>query len=164
MKWRIFLMGHSSDGGGGSGVGDNSQMNLSQESYDKKISENAENLPSANPAEGTNQNPAPGLEEGKDYNIGGKIPSNVIKYPVTSGEGNVAVHKRPKTGESNSVYRILDHQGNLLAERYFDGDGKPYLDIDYTDHGKSRSHSSPHYHEITIDKDGHIQRGPQKNV
>lgn len=41
--------------------------------------------------------------------------------------------------------------GNLNSERYYDDDGKAYLDIDYTNHGNPKTHPKvPHEHKITF--------------
>lgn len=152
MMGPLFLYGHGSGGGGGHGVKGNPQTGMSQGTYDGKVKENAGNLPSSAP------------KEGADYNIGGKIPSSVIKHPVKSAEGNIYIHRKPVNGKPNSVFRSLDANGKLYSERYFDENGLPYLEIEYTDHGMPGTHTNPHYHTITIDKYGNIKRGPQRNV
>ena len=60
------------------------------------------------------------------------------------------IHSLPVSAEPNSVH-ISINQGKLNSERYFDGNGSPYLDIDYTNHGNPKMHPVvPHEHAITI--------------
>ena len=67
-------------------------------------------------------------------------------------------HSVPETSEPNSVRIKYDKKGNKLSERYYDKDGRAYLDIDYTDHGNSKSHPIvPHQHTIRWD-DGKMNR------
>lgn len=67
------------------------------------------------------------------------------------------IHNVPISAKPNSVH-ISTYKGKLHSERYFDGNGKPYLDIDYTNHGNPKIHPVvPHEHTITI-KDGKFIR------
>lgn len=64
----------------------------------------------------------------------------------------------PNRGKRNAVYQKV-RNGKLIMERYMDSDGRPYLDIDYTNHGNSKAHPTvPHEHSIKIDKNGNINR------
>lgn len=57
----------------------------------------------------------------------------------------------------NSVVKNYK-DGSVNSERYFDDEGKPYLDIDYSDHGNPKMHPYvPHEHHITV-KDCKIHR------
>ena len=54
----------------------------------------------------------------------------------------------------NSVSQKIKN-GRITTGRYYDPKGKAYLDIDYTNHGDSATHSTvPHQHIITLDKNG----------
>lgn len=50
-------------------------------------------------------------------------------------------------GVPNSVCQKLDASGNVVKERYYDKNGNPLVDIDYTDHGNPKKHPKvPHKH------------------
>ncbi len=50
--------------------------------------------------------------------------------------------------------------GNVVAERYFDSNGRAYLEIDYTNHGNAKQHAIvPHQHVITDNESGKPIRG-----
>lgn len=68
-------------------------------------------------------------------------------------------HKKvPTKGVPNSV-TIIKRNGKTETERYYDSNGDPYLDIDYTDHGNSRTHPTvPHQHKWEKGEDGKIRR------
>ncbi|MFT8352731.1 hypothetical protein [Clostridium saccharoperbutylacetonicum] len=56
--------------------------------------------------------------------------------------------KIPTTGKPNSVTQKVDEDGNIIQERYYDGDGRASKDIDYTDHGNPKQHPNvPHTHK-----------------
>lgn len=47
----------------------------------------------------------------------------------------------------NSVCQKLDADGKFEKERYYDENGNPVIDIDYTDHGNAKKHPKiPHKH------------------
>ena len=63
----------------------------------------------------------------------------------------------PESGDKNSVVQNY-RNGSLCTERYFDENGLPYLDIDYSNHGNPKMHPIvPHEHDIEI-INGHIKR------
>ena len=87
------------------------------------------------------------------YNSAGS--SSVRK--VESVEVLENAHEIPPAGEPNSVIQNY-RKGKLCSERYYDSNGEPYLDIDYTDHGNPKQHPIvPHEHDISI-VDGHLRR------
>lgn len=58
------------------------------------------------------------------------------------------VHSIPTKNSPNTVIQKFDKNGNLTKERYFSGDGKAYVDIDYTNHGNAKRHPKvPHIHK-----------------
>lgn len=60
----------------------------------------------------------------------------------------------PRKSDPNSVTKKIVN-GKVITERYFDKDGKPYLDIDYTDHGNPKRHPDvPHEHSIDTSDGG----------
>ena len=66
-------------------------------------------------------------------------------------------------GEGNSVTQSYIG-GKLIQERYYDSDGRAYLDIDYSNHGNPRTHPNvPHQHHITW-RDGKPRRGRDEEV
>lgn len=68
---------------------------------------------------------------------------------VVSSISTTKEHSLAKTSTPNSVMIKYDGKGNKLSERYYDKDGRAYLDIDYTDHGNKKSHPIvPHQHII----------------
>lgn len=70
----------------------------------------------------------------------------------------------PISGSLNSATRNYKN-GSLYTERYFGSDGKPYLDIDYSDHGNSATHKIvPHEHSIHFDVNGKMHRGKEIGV
>jgi len=67
-------------------------------------------------------------------------------------------------GEPNSVSILIDDNSNVIQERYYGSDGNVYLDIDYTNHGNSKTHSVvPHQHEWKIEN-GINKRGEWKEI
>lgn len=94
------------------------------------------------------------LVNGKDYNTAGS--SSVGKVDSVSIVADV--HGLPDEGIANSVIKRYK-DGKLKQERYYGDDGKPYLDIDYSDHGNSKLHPYvPHQHKITYDDNGKMHR------
>ncbi len=90
---------------------------------------------------------------GRDYNSAGS--SLVGKVDSITTVANV--HFMPTSSNPNSVTRNYNN-GKLSTERYFGDDGKPYLDIDYSNHGNAKMHPNvPHEHIITY-KDGKMNR------
>ncbi len=53
----------------------------------------------------------------------------------------------------NSVGQKYNEKGSIISERYYNNNGDAYLDIDYTNHGNSKTHPNvPHQHKIIINK------------
>lgn len=62
----------------------------------------------------------------------------------------------PPQGKPNSMTKSV-HNSELIKERYYDENGNVYLDIDYTNHGNAKKHSTvPHQHKWLKNKDGHF--------
>lgn len=94
-----------------------------------------------------------GLVNGKDYNSAGSSCVGKVDSVTTVSNS----HSMPQSGTPNSVTKNYK-DGKLSTERYYGSDGKPYLDIDYSNHGNSKMHPYvPHEHKITF-KDGKMQR------
>lgn len=94
-----------------------------------------------------------GYVNGTDYNSAGS--SSVGKVDSVTTVSNV--HSMPVSGTPNSVTKNYK-DGKLSTERYYGSDGKPYLDIDYSNHGNAKMHPHvPHEHKITF-KDGKMDR------
>ena len=145
MMWRRFLFGHDSD----TGLGPGTQGSVFQGETDAAINAAAESL---------------SLQAGVDYNHGSKVPNSEIKHPVNEVNRSDGLHRKPDKGNPNSVH--TDYRGgDPYWERYYDGNGHPYLDIDYSDHHDPEYHSVPHYHRIITDENGKIiDRGDPINV
>lgn len=89
----------------------------------------------------------------ENYNTAGS--SNIGEVHTIQTLSNA--HSMPTTSSPNSVSRNY-REGKLATERYFNQNGEPYLDIDYTDHGNKKMHPYvPHEHK-TVYKDGNLQR------
>lgn len=92
-------------------------------------------------------------------NAGSSSVREVDTVNITSDE-----HDIPKNGTPNSVSKNYLN-GELHSERYYDNNGKAYLDIDYTDHGNPKHHPHvPHEHNIWFDDDGGFHRGPEGEI
>ena len=90
---------------------------------------------------------------GKDYNSAGSSSVGQVDSVTTVSNS----HSIPQTGTPNSVTKNYK-DGKLSTERYYGSDGKPYLDIDYSNHGNAKMHPHvPHEHKITF-KDGKMNR------
>lgn len=71
------------------------------------------------------------------------IYHNGSKYLVTQTTN----HTISITGVPNSVCQKIDDKGNLIKERFYDSNGNPIVDIDYTNHGNPKKHPNvPHKH------------------
>lgn len=94
---------------------------------------------------------------GTDYNTAGSNSVGVVDSSVTTSD----LYSIPQHGTPNSVSKNY-RNGNLDSERYYDGNGDAYLDIDYTDHGNRKFHPYvPHEHNIHFDKNGKMHRDDQ---
>ena len=94
-----------------------------------------------------------GPVNGTDYNSAGSSSVGQVDSVTTVSNA----HSMPQAGEPNSVTKNYKN-GKLSTERYYGSDGKPYLDIDYSNHGNAKMHPHvPHEHKITF-KDGRMQR------
>ena len=101
-----------------------------------------------------------GLTNGTDYNTA--CSKSVDKVDLV--QTLVEKHSLPIFGPPNSVMRNY-RKGSLSTERYFDVNGNPYLDIDYSDHGNPSTHKIvPHEHDIKIDKNGNMKRGRGEEI
>lgn len=88
-----------------------------------------------------------------------KSPRNKIDYNRAESSDVKIVDEINKTTNHgvtiknipNSVNQHYNKRGTLISERYYDGNGNAYLDIDYSNHGNSKTHPIvPHQHRITI--------------
>lgn len=90
---------------------------------------------------------------GKDYNTAGSRSVGQVDTVTTVSNS----HSMPQTSTPNSVTKNYK-DGKISTERYYGSDGKPYLDIDYSDHGNAKMHPDvPHEHKITF-RDGKLNR------
>lgn len=110
--------------GGNSGVTNGDQMSFEQQEAEKIANENA--------------NRVAGFNSAGSKSVG-KVNSINRLYDT---------HSMPRTCEPNSVAQNFN-DGTLTTERYYNADGNPYLDIDYTNHGNPKMHPIvPHEHYI----------------
>ncbi len=92
------------------------------------------------------------------YNKVGSRNVKVVKKETTIEIRNNDHIKVPYEGDPNSV-TIIRKNGKIFQERYYDKDGLPYLDIDYTDHGNPKQHPFvPHEHGWEITPTGERKR------
>ncbi len=92
-------------------------------------------------------------KNGEDYNTAESSSVGDVQYVQTVANE----HSMPLESTPCSVTRNY-REGILTTERYFDESGKPYLDIDYTNHGNAKTHPHvPHEHRITF-ADGRLYR------
>ena len=96
---------------------------------------------------------------GEAFNTAGSSSiGQVDSKKVVNGQ-----HRRPMKGEANSVTQSYA-DGKLVQERYYDSNGNAYLDIDYSDHGNSKTHPTvPHQHHIKC-INGKPRRGRDEEV
>lgn len=78
----------------------------------------------------------------------------VSGYNVKTYEGKpyaveqTTEHSIGLTGTPNSVLQKYNEDGELEKERYYDDEGKAYVDVDYKDQGNPKAHPKlPHKHE-----------------
>jgi len=91
---------------------------------------------------------------GNDYNGAGSNSVGKVDNVTTTHDA----HSVPTKGSPNSVSKNYKN-GQLDSERYYDKDGNAYLDIDYTNHGNSKTHPHvPHEHSIHFDENGKMHR------
>ena len=95
-----------------------------------------------------------GYTNGTDYNTAGSSSVGQVDSVTTVSN----MHSLPTSSSPNSVTRNY-RDGKLSSERYYGSDGKPYLDIDYSDHGNPKAHPDvPHEHSIYFDENGVFHR------
>jgi hypothetical protein len=109
---------------------------------------------------GEQNNDSNNLENGVDYNrAGSSTVGQVESVDIVIDSHNLAQHGIP-----NSVTQNYKN-GHLYTERYYDAAGNAYLDIDYSNHGNSRTHPNvPHEHDIWFDDDGQFHRGKDSGI
>lgn len=104
--------------------------------------------------------PGGDIQNGVDYNTAGSCSVGQVDSVQTMSEA----HSLKTFGFPNSVVRNY-RNGSLYTERYYDGKGKPYLDIDYSNHGNPSTHRTvPHEHSIHFDANGKMYRGKDSNI
>ena len=91
---------------------------------------------------------------GTDFNnAGSKSVGKVNTITTTNDLHTIPAHSTPYSVSKN--YK----DGKLESERYYDQNGDAYLDIDYTNHGNSKTHPHvPHEHSIHFDQNGNLYR------
>ncbi|MCQ4922084.1 hypothetical protein ACF3M2_12710 [Tissierella carlieri] len=73
----------------------------------------------------------------------------------TKNHSRTKSHKQKDKGEPYSSNDNYDEKGKLKERRYFGKDGKPDMDIHYTDHGNPKLHPKvPHRHDWKNGKPG----------
>lgn len=97
------------------------------------------------------------------YNKAGSTSVGIVKHQTVIEIDNK--HKKvPDTGIPNSV-TIIKKNGITETERYYDDNGNPELDIDYTNHGNSKTHPVvPHEHPWIRNPDGTYKRDSWRNI
>ena len=93
------------------------------------------------------------FKNGSDYNTAGSKDVGQVDSIQTVSN----LHSKPVSSTPNSVIKNYKN-GKLSSERYYGKDGRPYLDIDYTNHGNAKTHPHvPHQHKISF-QDGKMHR------
>lgn len=101
-----------------------------------------------------------GFKNGVDYNTANSQSVKQVDHIQTLSE----VHSIPIVSSPNSVTRNY-RNGSLYTERYFGENGKPYLDIDYSNHGNPSTHKNvPHEHIIEFDTNGKMHRRKETGI
>ncbi len=102
--------------------------------------------------------------KGNDFSFEGYNTAFSRDVGVVSSVLTTQDHSLAKTSAPNSVMIKYDKNGNKLSERYYDKNGRAYLDIDYTDHGNRTSHPIvPHQHTISWEN-GKFKRDVGKEI
>ena len=67
---------------------------------------------------------------------------------VSPSKNHTTTKKNPgPEGTSDSSVDILDENGNVVTRRWYDSQGKAYIDVDMTNHGNPKTHPEyPHEH------------------
>ena len=96
---------------------------------------------------------------GTSYNSAGSTRVGKVETVINSN-----AHSVPETGAPNSVFRKSNKHG-LVTERYYNKEGEPYLDIDYTNHGNAKMHPHvPHQHGINYNNGTIDREEPGKEI
>ena len=98
-----------------------------------------------------------GFGSTKGFNgAGSKDVGRVDKIKTTHN-----LHSVPMKGDPNTVSKNYKN-GKLDSERYYDKNGNPYLDIDYSNHGNPKMHPNvPHQHKYKNGK--RVKKGERIN-
>lgn len=92
------------------------------------------------------------------YNKKGSTSVKIVKDEIIINISNNEHINIPYKGLPNSV-TIIRKNGIVQQERYYDENGLPYWDIDYTDHGNPKQHPVvPHEHHWIITPTGERKR------
>ena len=95
--------------------------------------------------------------KGSDSFFNGYNSAGSRDVKVVTSVSHTTIHSLPNTSDPNSV-SIKYRDGKAVSERYYDKEGKAYLDIDYSDHGNKTAHPVvPHQHKIEW-KNGKMHR------
>ena len=95
-----------------------------------------------------------------DYNIAGSSTVRQVDSIVETYDA----HSIPPHGKPNSVLKNYQN-GILTSERYYGANGNAYLDIDYTNHGNSKTHPIvPHEHDISFKSNGDMSRKKEVGI
>lgn len=67
-------------------------------------------------------------------------PEEVISYDKDTRIARIKAHNVPRTGLPHWKYNKLNKSDQTVQRRFFDGTGKPKLDIDFNDYSKPKAH------------------------
>lgn len=83
-----------------------------------------------------------------------------IDVTPTSNHSTTTSVPNPAKGTPNSSVDILDKKtGEIKTRRFYGEDGRAVRDIDYTNHGNSKTHPEwPHEHIYKWNSDGTFDR------
>lgn len=88
-----------------------------------------------------------------EYN---KEKSNLVKKVDIIEK--IAIHMSLSFYRKPNSVVIRYRYGKIVSERYYNEFGEAYLDIDYTNHNKPKTHTNPHMHRFTKNLDGSLKR------
>lgn len=70
----------------------------------------------------------------------GVKPEEVLSYDADTRIARISPHSMPTTGLPNWRYDKVTKNGYTSERRFYNNEGKVTLDIDFSDHGKSKAH------------------------
>ncbi|GAA0352345.1 RHS repeat-associated core domain-containing protein [Bacillus horti] len=87
------------------------------------------------------------IKTGKSVNrINSNSSNGKGKNDPMPNHSTIQGNKLPMQGKPNSSIDRVDDKGKVIQRRYYDENGRPIRDVDFTDHGHPKHHNVPHEH------------------